>query len=142
LFECLIVRLACNFVSSVKITIKNVAWINVNLCILMQEFVAHSWVSELDPWHCWPPLAGAGLVHVLVREWTPPPHVTEHELQAPQTDHWPSMAAIWQRFVQWAHGCLYYFYISITRGIMALWIPPSLFLQTTYFDADDINFKK
>ena len=47
----------------------------------------HPLVCDAEPGQFFPPLAGAGLVHVLVRVWWPPPHVLEqadHLLQALQ----------------------------------------------------------
>jgi hypothetical protein len=46
-------------------------------------------VSELAPTQLFPPLAGAGFVHVRVRVRVPPPHVTEHDPNEPHADHAP-----------------------------------------------------
>jgi hypothetical protein len=45
---------------------------------------AHLCVCELAPWQFFPPLAGAGFVHVRVRDWLPPPHVAEHDVHGLQ----------------------------------------------------------
>ena len=44
----------------------------VQLCVLQDC------VMEFSPGQSTPPSAGAGDVHVRVRVWFPPPHVTEH----------------------------------------------------------------
>jgi len=49
--------------------------------------IPHSLVSILSPTQSLPPLAGAGLVHVLDRDWLPPPHVTEQDPHGFQSDH-------------------------------------------------------
>jgi hypothetical protein len=45
------------------------------------------------PTHARPPLAGAGLVHVLVYEIVPCPHGTEHGEGADHSLHWPLVTA-------------------------------------------------
>jgi hypothetical protein len=47
-------------------------------------------VSVLDALQFLPPLAGDGLVHVLVWVWFPFPQVTLQELHADQIDQFPS----------------------------------------------------
>ena len=42
-----------------------------------------------SPTHCFPPYAGDGSVHVLVRLYLPDPHVTVQELQLAQSDQFP-----------------------------------------------------
>ena len=49
--------------------------------LLGQLLVLHGLDSDFDPSHCWPPWAGAGLVHVLLRVLAPVPHVLEHPVQ-------------------------------------------------------------
>ena len=48
------------------------------------------WVSMPDPEHIVPPLLGVGLLHSLVRDWVPPPQVTEHVIHSVQLPHPPS----------------------------------------------------
>ena len=61
---------------------------------LRQAPVPQVWHSDSPPapvpTQSSPPLAGAGLVHVLERVWTPPPQVTEHSSKAAHSDHMPS----------------------------------------------------
>jgi len=47
----------------------------------------HSLFSVFSPAQSLPPLAGAGLEHVLDRDWLPPPHVTEQSPHGFQSDH-------------------------------------------------------
>ena len=47
------------------------------------------WVKKLCPEHAFPPYKGAGLLQVLFRYLTPPPHVFEHADQGDQRDHPP-----------------------------------------------------
>lgn len=49
----------------------------------------HAWDAVLLPEHVLPPLAGAGSVQVRVRLWVPDPHVTEQEVQEPQSAQLP-----------------------------------------------------
>ena len=49
-----------------------------NKNLLGQGGLKQFWVSMLCPWQSSPPWAGAGLVHVLVLVWVPPPQVAEH----------------------------------------------------------------
>jgi hypothetical protein len=49
----------------------------------------HACVCELAPTQLFPPLAGAGFVHVRLRVRVPLPHVTEHDPNAPHADHTP-----------------------------------------------------
>lgn len=58
--------------------------------LLGQWWVLQAWVDEAEFGHGLPLYCGAGLVHVRVRDWEPPPHVTEHVVQDPQVAHWPS----------------------------------------------------
>ena len=50
----------------------------------MQELGLQSWDSEEMPTQALPlpPNCGEGFVHVRVRSWVPPPHVTEHAPKA------------------------------------------------------------
>jgi hypothetical protein len=52
-------------------------------------FSPHFCVSDGAPSQSFPPLAGAGFVHVRVRDWLPPPHVTGHGAQELHNDHPP-----------------------------------------------------
>ena len=58
--------------------------------LLGQRLVLHWLDSDFGPWHSWPPWAGAGLVHVLLRFLPPVPHVLEHSPQEPQDAQLPS----------------------------------------------------
>lgn len=58
--------------------------------LLGQWWALQAWVDEAEFGHGLPLYCGAGLVHVRVRDWEPPPHVTEHVVQDPQVAHWPS----------------------------------------------------
>ena len=49
----------------------------------------HAALSILGPEHWAPPLAGAGLVQLLVLVRVPPPHVTLHAEKAPYALHPP-----------------------------------------------------
>ena len=60
-------------------------------------FVLHCCVSELDPAHFFPPLAGAGFVHVLDREWLPPPQEAEQGPHGFHVDHLPSTSGLEKR---------------------------------------------
>lgn len=57
--------------------------------LLGQFWVLHAWDAVLLPEHVLPPLAGAGSVQVRVRLWVPDPHVTEQEVQEPQSAQLP-----------------------------------------------------
>lgn len=46
--------------------------------LLGQLCVLHAWRADPDPAQLFPPYNGAGLVHVRVLSWVPPPHVTVH----------------------------------------------------------------
>lgn len=54
-----------------------------------QYFVPHCRVSLLTPVQFSPPKDGGGLEQVLLRDWLPPPHVTEQVSQGDQTDQLP-----------------------------------------------------
>jgi len=54
-----------------------------------QAAVPHAWVSVAGPTQAAPPLAGAGLLHCLLRDIVPPPHVAEQALHAQKAPYPP-----------------------------------------------------
>lgn len=81
-----------------NVIIINISIIDISSIIPGHPFVLQEVISVLDPTQFWPPLAGAGLVHVLDRAWPPPPHVTEQDPHELQEDHWPSTKKNWTRY--------------------------------------------
>ena len=63
---------------------------NHNYSSPAQDSSLHGLVSSLSPGHGSPPNSAGGLVQVLERRWTPPPHVTGQSPQAFQSDQLPS----------------------------------------------------
>ena len=55
-----------------------------------QGCMLHCLVSVVAPWHCLPPWRGMGLIHALVLDCTPPPQLTEHSEQLPNSLKPPS----------------------------------------------------
>ena len=55
----------------------------------LHGMMLHFSVSDAIPGQVLPPYFGAGLVHVLVRDFLPPPQLTEQEVHFDQDDQPP-----------------------------------------------------
>lgn len=77
---------------SPKVGNRSLSLLNTRRSIPGHNFFWQCRVSESDPWHGLPPLAGSGLLHSRLLFWTPFPHVTLQGLQADHSEKPPCTA--------------------------------------------------